>query len=220
MINGRSAGVVALAGVATFVLTVCALHLLQPDLNPRDEAVSYYVHGQLGWLLTVGLIALGIGSVSVVVGLSGTVGGRWAGTGRWLVGIWAVGVLLGGVFRADPPGNWSEPPSISGMIHGNAAMLAFLALPFGALCLARAFRNDVRWRHESSLLVGLAVAAAISLILFATSLVPVFVRPGPPVLLGLSERVLLAIYAAWLAAAGRGVVKRSVGSDPGIEEAA
>jgi hypothetical protein len=44
----------------------------------------------------------------------------------------------------------------------------------------------------------LAVAAAISLIAFIASLMPVFIRPGPPVLLGLSERVLMAIYAAWL----------------------
>jgi hypothetical protein len=220
VVNGRLASVAAIAGVATFVVAVCALHLVQPDLNPRDEAVSYYVHGRLGWLLTVGLIALGLGSVSVVVGLTGTVSGRWAGTGRWLVGTWAVGVLLGGLFRADPRGNWSQPPSVSGMIHGNAAMLAFLALPLGALCLASAFRNDVRWRHESRLLAGLAVAAAISLILFAGSLIPVFVRPGPPVLLGLSERVLLAVYAAWLVAAGRGVARRGARSDAGIGGAA
>jgi hypothetical protein len=42
------------------------------------------------------------------------------------------------------------------------------------------------------------VAAAISLIAFMTSLMPVFIRPGPPVLLGLSERVLIVIYLVWL----------------------
>jgi hypothetical protein len=29
-----------------------------------------------------------------------------------------------------------------------------------------------------------------------------FVRPGPPILLGLSERMLLATYSAWLLVAG------------------
>ena len=43
--------------------------------------------------------------------------------------------------------------------------------------------------------------------MFMASLAPVFVRPGPPVLLGLSERVLLATYAAWLVAVGIGIVR-------------
>jgi hypothetical membrane protein len=209
MTDTKTSGYVAIVGVATFVLAVLALHVLQPSLNPRDEAVSYYVHGPFGWLLTAGLIALGIGSLGLVIGLLCTVGGRWAGAGRGLVGVWGVGVLLAGVFRTDPPGHWSEPPSLSGIVHGNAAIVAILALPLGALCLAMSFRQDGRWRSKGNRFLGLAVATGISLVLFMASLVPVFVRPGPPILLGLSERVLLAIYAVWLVAVGLGVVKRT-----------
>jgi hypothetical protein len=50
------------------------------------------------------------------------------------------------------------------------------------------------------LLFGLAVATAVSLIVFYASLMPVFIRPGPPILLGLSERILLGLYLVWLAA--------------------
>ncbi len=83
----RATRLLVLAGLAVFVVTTLALHAAQPTLSPRDGAVSYYVHGNQGGLLTI----------------------------------------------------------------------------------------------------------------FA-SLVPVFVRPGPPVLLGLSERILLAVYVVWLAA--------------------
>ena len=203
----RTSGYVGIVGVVVFVCAVLILHMVQPGLDPRDEAVSYYVHGPFGWVLTVGLISLGIGSMSLVFGLVHLVEGGWGRAGKRLVGVWGLGVLLGGVFPADPPGHWNEPPSLAGMIHGSAAMLAFLALPLGALCLARAFRQDPRWRPQGSLLLGLAVAAAISLVVFMASLAPVFVRPGPPVLLGLSERVLLATYAAWLVAVGIGIVK-------------
>jgi hypothetical protein len=203
----RLGGLGAAAGVAIFALSVLFLHVLQPELSPRNEAVSYYVHGACGWLLTVGLLALGVGSLFLVGGLIRGVRGSGASSGRWLVATWAAGVLLGGAFRADPPGRWSEPPSISGMIHGNAAMLAFLALPVGALCLARSFRRDPRWVARTRALRVLAFAAAISLVLFAASLVPVFVRPGPPILLGLTERVLLAVYACWLATVGFGLVE-------------
>jgi len=191
---------VAVSGVAVFALAILALHFLQPALSPRDEAVSYYVHGRHGWLLTIGLIALGTGSLALTAALVRATDGSAARAGRWLIGVWTVGVLLGGVFPADPAGNWSAPPSVAGMIHGNAAMVAFLALPIGALLLARSFRHNPEWKNRSGLLLGLAVATAVSLIAFYASLMPVFIRPGPPILLGLSERILLGLYAAWLAA--------------------
>ena len=50
--------------------------MTQPDLDPRDEAVSYYVHGPFGWVLTVGLMSLGIGSMSLAFGLVHLVDGR------------------------------------------------------------------------------------------------------------------------------------------------
>ena len=186
--------------LAVFALSTLALHVLQPALSPRDEAVSYYVHGNHGWLLTTGLIALGIASLALTAALVRATEGSGARTGRWLLGIWSVGVLLGGVFPADPAGNWSAPPSVPGMIHGIAAMVAFLALPTGALFLARSFRRDPRWKEAARLLFGLAMATAVSLVVFYGSLMPVFIRPGPPVLLGLSERILLGLYVVWLAA--------------------
>ena len=196
---------IVLAGLAVFVTATAALHGLQSSLSPRDEAVSYYVHGTGGPLLTAGLLALGLASIVLVAALGEAVEGPGARIGRWLLGIWSLGVVLGAIFPADPPGHWNEPPSVAGMIHGNAALVAFVVFPLGALCLARSFRRDPPWTSRARLLGALAVAAAASLLLFFASLAPVFVRPGPPVLLGLSERVLLALYVAWLAAAAHGL---------------
>ncbi len=187
-----------LLGIGLFVVTIVGLHFLQPGLKPLDQAISYYVHGSQGWLLTIGLIGLGIASLAITRVLAETVNGPGARPGRWLLGAWSVGVLLGGLFRADPPGQWNEPPSLVGMVHGNAALLAFAAFPVAALFLGKSFRRDRRWLSTSAALSLLAVAAAISLIAFIASLMPVFMRPGPPVLLGLSERVLIVIYVAWL----------------------
>ena len=187
-----------LLGIGLFVVTIVGLHFFQPDLKPLDEAMSYYVHGSQGWLLTIGLIGLGIGSLAITRALAKTVGGPGARPGRWLLGIWSVGVLLGGFFRTDPPGQWNEPPSLVGMVHGNAALLAFAAFPVAALFLGMSFRRDRRWLPTSAALSLLAMVATIGLIAFIASLMPVFIRPGPPVLLGLSERVLMAIYVAWL----------------------
>jgi len=166
-----------LGGVGSLVVAVLLLHWLQPDLAPLDEAMSYYVHGAQGWLLTAGLLGLGLGSVALTAGLATAAAGPGSRVGRWFLALWSVGVLLAGIFPADPPGNWDKPLSRAGMIHGNAALVAFVALPVAALCLARSFRRDPQWRPCAGVLLALALAAAVSLLAFMASLAPVFVSP-------------------------------------------
>src|SRR5262245_9918970 len=84
----------ALAGIGGFVASVLALHRLQPCLNPLDQAVSYYVHGPHGWLLTLGLLGLGLGSLALTVGVTPTEHGPSMRTGRCFLGIWGVCLLL------------------------------------------------------------------------------------------------------------------------------
>src|SRR5262245_33648137 len=47
----------SLLGSGCFTIAVLALHLMQPERSPLNEAVSFYVHGTHSWLLTVGLLA-------------------------------------------------------------------------------------------------------------------------------------------------------------------
>jgi hypothetical protein len=161
-----------------------ALHFLQPELDPLRDAISFYVHGRGWWLLTAGLLALDAASFVVVSLLP-----RDRRAARVLLMIWCLGVLLGAIFPADPLGSWTRPPSVSGAIHGNAAVVAFVALPLSAL-LAGGPRR-VRW---------LAALCAVSLIVFVASLAPAFTG-HPPRLLGLTERILVASYCWWLIAA-------------------
>ena len=196
----------SLLGNGCFVTAVIALHLLQPGLSPLHEAVSYYVHGAHGWLLTLGLLAWGLGSVALLAGLAVTTKGIAGKTVLSGLAIWSLGVLLGGVFPADPPGRWDSPPSTAGLIHGNAALLAFVALPISALVLARRLRRSPEWHRVAGMLYVVAVASGLSLLGFFMSLVPVIISPGPPKLIGLTERVLLAVYVAWLGVAAIGIL--------------
>ena len=201
---------VTLSGVACFVVSMVALHWLQPDLNPFDQAMSYYVHGSQGWLLTLGLFTLGLGSLALTIALASRPGAPTSRGGNWCLGIWSVGALLGAIFSADPPGHWDRPPSVGGSIHGLAAMVALIVFPFATLLWSRRFRSDPRWAGLSFTPLVLAAASAASLVAFMLSLVPVFVRPGPPVLLGLTERILFAIYVSWLVVVAIGLRRFSV----------
>lgn len=203
----------SLFGNGCFVIAVFALHLLQPRLSPLNEAVSYYVHGAHGWLLTFGLLGWGLGSVALLVGFALAANLRPGTAVLCGLAIWSVGVLLGGVFPADPPGHWNEPPSTAGLIHGNTALLAFVALPITALLLARRMRQSPGWHRVAGILYVLAIATAISLLGFFMSLVPVLISPGPPKLLGLTERILLAVYVAWLSVAAIGLLVASADRD-------
>jgi hypothetical protein len=51
----------------------------------------------------------------------------------------------------------------------------------------------------------------VSLVAFFISIVSVFVSSGPPKLLGLTERILLCVYVAWLAVAAIGLLLSSPG---------
>jgi hypothetical protein len=212
----------SLLGNGCFTIAVLALHLLQPERSPLNEAVSFYVHGAHGWLVTVGLVTWSLGSLALLVGLALTFRGRISSAGLWGLAVWCLGGLLGAVFPADPPGHWDQPPSVSGLIHGNAAMVAFLSLPVAALLLARPLRREPVWRPVAGASSVLALATMVSLVAFFMSLVPVFVSPGPPKLLGLTERILLSVYVVWLGVAGIGLLSSSTdrsGQKPGSEPA-
>jgi hypothetical protein len=196
-----------LLGVGVFVVAVAVLHGLEPRLDPVREAVSYYVHGRCGWVLTAGLVALGAGSAALTIGVAR--GLRRGAASVACLAAWSAGVLLGGIFPADPPGNWDRPPSTAGAIHGIAAMVALAVLPVAAILVARASRRDPRWHRSSAALVVLAAVTAACYVAFMASLAPVFVRPGPPVLLGLTERALLAAGTAWLGSVGVQLLRRA-----------
>ena len=175
---------VSLACVGLFTLSVLAMHAVQPELSPMNMAVSYYMNGRLGWVLGVGLVLLGLGSLALVLAVGTRARSR---AGLWLLAAWGIGAIAGGIFPPDPANHWDEPASTSGMIHGAAAMVAFLAFPPGAWLLSRT--NVER---------ALAIACGLSLVVFFYCLAPVFSN-RPPYVLGLIERVLLLLYLAWLA---------------------
>jgi hypothetical protein len=188
----------AFFGIVVFTAAMLALHWLQPSLSPLHEAMSYYVHGRHGWLTTLGLIALGAGSLSITIALA--VQGKHRFLGMSFLFAWSVGAILGGIFSADPPGNWDQPPSISGAI-------ALTAFPAATILLLRSFHNDKRWQRMYRALNLLTSVVFLSYIAFIASLAPVFVRPGPPVLLGLTERVLFAANVAWLTVVAVGLLR-------------
>jgi uncharacterized protein DUF998 len=190
-----------LSGNGCFAVAVLALHLLQPERSPLYEAVSFYVHGAEGWLFTAGMLAWGVGSTALVLGLARTIRIRAGAAGLLGLAVWSAGVLTSALFSADPPAQMYSSPSTVGLIHENAARVSFITLPIAALLLSHGLRRAAEWRRAAGVLYLPAVLIIVSLIVFFASLLPVSDSLRPPILFGLTERMLLAVYSVWLCAA-------------------
>ena len=207
---GRIGVVATLLCGATIVL----MHVVQPGLDPVDVAVSYYMNGRLGGVLGSGLVVLGFGSLALAAALRPMpVKGR-ARAGLWLLVVWAIGAIIGGLFPPDPYGQWDRPPSVPGMIHGVAGLLAFLAFSPAAWLLSR---DTSTWTLNSGPARALAPLAALSLLALVVQFVcmaPVF-ADRPPYALGLVERLLLALNLGWVGTASWIVAHATAISSPG-----
>ena len=189
-VNAVSRGAV-LASLGVALTAMVALHLVQPELDPIAQPVSFYVWGRHGWLLPVALGAFGVALLALTLARPGA-GGRTARP-RQILGL--VGTLL--VLTALVPGDrwfpWEGPPTIPGLVHAGAAMLgpALLVWPM----IAWAPPRDTRLRRALPWLVGVYFAGLTG---SATSLGLGFLRDTPPPGIGLLERVLASAAAVWM----------------------
>ncbi|MGW4027280.1 DUF998 domain-containing protein [Streptomyces sp. NPDC005009] len=181
-------------------LAMAAVETLNPEYDLVSETLSRYVHGTAGWLLPTALLAVGAASAVLAVRLGA--GTRRAG--RATLVVWTAGILVAALFPADPPGHWSRP-SPSELVHGNAAFLAFAALPIAAVLLRgtlAARRPGLRTALNALTMALVTVTAALAVFLVDV------MDGGPslglgdaPTLIGLVERLALTAGFGWIALA-------------------
>jgi hypothetical membrane protein len=198
-----------LGGLALPLIGFAVADLINPDWSPAEAMISYYVHAPRGgWLVPLGLLVMAVASGTLTwLAAAYTRGDR---AGLALLGVWAAGLLVAGVFPIDAPGQWDRPPTTAGTLHGVAALLAVATLPAAAVVLSRVWRRDPRWRPVAG---GLAVTAALSVVASALFMITFFDVMGGPSLAvgawstvtGLAERVMVWAYVGWLVVAAVGL---------------
>ena len=65
----RVLAVLAIVGVADYLLIVAALHFLRPDVNPVTEAISNYGVGPYSSLLTAAVLGSAVAALALTIGL-------------------------------------------------------------------------------------------------------------------------------------------------------
>ena len=136
------------AGRTLFVVTVTAQMLVRDGYDLLQHPLSMLALGEGGWVQSLNFVIAGILSLAFAAGLVRVLR---SGPGRHavpaLLSLYGAGLVLGGIFTADPalgfPPGAPEgiPPTLSahGAVHAFAPMLAFLSLIVAALVVARSF---------------------------------------------------------------------------------
>ena len=185
-------GILALAGVVgPFVLIFAELiaAFSEPGYDPIRDSISSLALTSMGWVQTIGFLAIGLLVEVFVAGLLFNIRRRWGfGLGLALLVCFGFGLLLIGAFRTDPVG---APHTIEGTIHSVTATTVFWLFPIAILLLAPSLRDDPYWEDTFvyTVVTGvLALALMIGQVCLPTQLS----------WFGLYERVLVANAVIWV----------------------
>ena len=185
-------GVLALAGIVgplVFTIADLAAALSEPRYNLIRDSISSLAWTSIGWLQTIGFLAIGLLVEVFVAGLLFSIhGARGFRLGIGLLVCFGFGLLLVGAFRTDPVGS---PHTIEGMIHSVAAIAIFCIFPIASLLIAFSLRKDSYWEGlfvHTIATSGLALALMIGWV----------VLPAKLSWFGLYERILVANAIIWV----------------------
>lgn len=193
---GRAFALAGLVGAGIAVVLILGLTLTVGRVDPVRRTISEYaLHTDLKPVFDVGVLAFAAAALCVLVahvraGLARAVSG--VSTGLVLA---AVGLVAVVVFEKT---NWAVGPSVGGTIHRYASLVAFLALPVGAILVARRYRRATApergpWARQAAWARWLAVA---SLLWFT------------PILVGFVQRPFTGV--SWWQAVPLGLIERGL----------
>jgi hypothetical protein len=182
----------ALAGAAgplVLAVTDITAAITNPSYSLVRDSISSLALTSIGWLQTIGFLAIGLLVEIYVAGLLFNVKGvRGFRVSIGMLVFFGFGLLLIGAFRTDPVGG---PDTIDGTIHSVVATGAFWLFPIAAFVIAPSLRRDPNWRniYVYTLVAG---ALGIGLVLWLGFL------PDESGYFGLLERLLVANMIAWV----------------------
>ena len=179
----------ALGLFAYFSLVLVALHILRPDYTPVDHMISDYAVGHLGWLMTTAFVALGLGCLSLSLGLWRMGPRRISATiGRLLLILACLGLMVTATFPTDLE---TAKDTLHGTIHTLSFLVNIVSISVAALTLSLSFGADPKWKKAR--LPSLLIVAAL---LGAFVVQYLTLHRGAPY--GYTNRAFVLVVMSWL----------------------
>ena len=199
----RTLGWIVLGSAVFSAVAITVLHVLQPDLNPFNRAISEYVYGSYGVLMTVTFFSQSLGSLALAaMVLRERLKLRRAWVGSILFILSAIGAAVAGVFPADPVSPY--PQTSTGAIHAAAGLIRFLSLSIALPLLSSVLGKAAPWQTVGKVLSMLATAFVI------TFLVSIFVFANFN-MFGLGQRVFIATLLVWMSIVAYPMIQKQEG---------
>lgn len=192
MSSAQRAALVGATAVASLIVVLVVMHLIQPGLSPVDHLVSEYAHGQLGWLVMSGYVVAGTGTLLLVWPLIARFGkAGWALASAGSLTVVGLGLIASGLTRIDVAGaDGALISTSSGQLHELASYVALPGLIAGAFAIHAAFRREPIASSGTSIFQLFRWAVV-------TSLIGVLLA-RPVGVTGLGQRAFLTVTLSWL----------------------
>lgn len=181
----------ALAGITGPVILYFAdlfTGFSSPEYSFIRDSISSLVWAPLGWVQTIGFLAIGLLVELFVAGLFFSIRAKWGfGLGLFILALFGFGLLVIGAFHTDPV---NSPTTFEGTLHEMAARGVFWLFPFATFLIAPSLKSNY-WKS----LFIYNIAAGVFAILFMT--IPTFVTTTNN-WFGLFERILTGDETVWV----------------------
>lgn len=180
----RAVAVLSLAGPLAFMVIVLIQHVVDSTLDPATHEISEYVHGPLGWLMTVGFVAWSLSLLGLATTLAHARKARPVLAALLLA---SAGLLLTASFATQTSaGRLPDGVSLdaTGRLHDIGSGITTLAL-LAAVLLSLRLPDTARLRRGTTLLLAIALPADVFLLLVGSSVD------------GVRQRVVVAAACLW-----------------------
>jgi hypothetical membrane protein len=181
--------IAGIIGPVVFIITNLVIIFSSPGYDILHNTLSSLAWTPLGWLQSIGFLAVGLLVEVFTVGLLFSVRGkRGFGTGIVLLVFLGFGLLLVGAFQEDLN---DVARTIHGVIHTTAAATVFTIFPIASLLIALSLRKDPYWK-------GLFVYTIVATVLAFGFVAVHFGLLPKQDWIGLYEQIMVANMVIWI----------------------
>jgi len=182
-----------------YVLAVAVQMATRDGFDPTRHAASQLANGEWGWIQIATFLITGAMTITAAVGVRRALGpGRLSAWASGLLGVFGAGLVVAGIFRADPSDGFppGTPPGMGeiswhGLAHFMVAGMGFACLGASCFVLGTWFA-----RNEPA---SLAWFSRITGVVFAASFVALSSGSGSPAAI-LAFTAAVVLVWVWLSA--------------------
>ena len=193
-----------IVGPLLFVAVFLVEGATRPGYSAWRNYVSQLATGDGGWVQVANFLVCGSLVLVFAIGLRGAIAGsRGSVGGPLLLALFALALLVAGVFVTDPalgyPPGAAQVHTAHGMIHGLAGLAAFTSLPAAGFVMAWHFAGESGsggWAIYSAL-VGAAIIVLFIAFTTTSTMDATGALPNAPT--GLLQRIAIITGWTWIA---------------------